>query len=39
MSLIVMTARDLRRLADAIPDLGQTLRETANARHPLAQTD
>lgn len=39
MSLIVMTARDLRRLADAIPDLGQTLRDTAKSRHPLAQSD
>jgi CRP/FNR family cyclic AMP-dependent transcriptional regulator len=37
MSLIVMTARDLRRLADSIPELGQTLRTTASERHPLTQ--
>ena len=39
MSLVVMTARDLRRLADSIPELGQTLRETASRRHPLAKSD
>jgi CRP-like cAMP-binding protein len=37
MSLIVMTAQDLRRLAESIPNLGQTLRTTASERHPLTQ--
>ena len=35
MSLIVMTARDLRQLAASIPGLGQTVRTTAEQRHPL----
>jgi CRP/FNR family transcriptional regulator, cyclic AMP receptor protein len=38
MSLIVMTARDLRQLAASIPELGETLRATAEQRHPLTQT-
>lgn len=33
-SLIVMTARDLRRLADAIPALGDSIRATAQERRP-----
>ena len=37
MCLIVMTARDMRRLASAIPHLGDVLRTTAEERHPLAQ--
>jgi CRP/FNR family transcriptional regulator, cyclic AMP receptor protein len=37
MSLIVMTARDLRVLADSMPELGQKLRAAAAERHPLAQ--
>jgi CRP-like cAMP-binding protein len=37
MCLAVMTARDVRQLADAIPQLGATLRATAEGRHPLAQ--
>ena len=36
MTLVVMTAHDLRRLAEAIPDLGQKLRATAEQRHGLA---
>ena len=36
MSLVVMTARDLRQLADAIPRLGETVRAAASERHPLA---
>ena len=39
MCLIVMTAQDLRQLASAIPELGETLRATAEERHPLTQTD
>jgi CRP/FNR family transcriptional regulator, cyclic AMP receptor protein len=35
--LIVMTARDVRHLADSIPSLGETLRSTARDRHPLAE--
>jgi CRP-like cAMP-binding protein len=38
MCLIVMTARDMRRLAASIPDLAQMLRATANERHPLTQS-
>jgi CRP/FNR family transcriptional regulator, cyclic AMP receptor protein len=38
MCLIVMTARDLRQLAASIPEFGETLRATAEERHPLAQT-
>ena len=37
MCLAVMTARDARQLASAIPALGETLRTTAEGRHPLAQ--
>jgi CRP/FNR family cyclic AMP-dependent transcriptional regulator len=37
VSLYVMTARDLRHLADSIPELGDTLHRVANERHPLAQ--
>jgi CRP/FNR family transcriptional regulator, cyclic AMP receptor protein len=37
MCLIVMTARDMRQLASSIPDFGETLRTTAEARHPLSQ--
>jgi len=37
MCLIVMTARDMRQLANAIPEFGETLRATAEQRHPLAQ--
>ena len=37
MCLIVMTARDMRQLAAAIPEFGATLRATAAQRHPLAQ--
>lgn len=36
MSLAVMTAFDMRQLASAIPELGETLRRTAEDRHPLA---
>jgi CRP-like cAMP-binding protein len=36
MSLVVMNARDLRQLADAIPRLGETVRAVAAERHPLA---
>ena len=36
MTLAVISAQDLRRLADSIPELGQTLRATAAERHPLA---
>jgi CRP-like cAMP-binding protein len=38
MCLIVMTARDLRQLAASIPEFGETLRATAEERHPLTQT-
>jgi CRP/FNR family transcriptional regulator, cyclic AMP receptor protein len=38
MCLIVMTARDLRQLAASIPEFGETLRTTAEERHPLTQT-
>jgi CRP-like cAMP-binding protein len=38
MRLIVMTARDMRELADAIPEFGETLRRTASERHPLTQS-
>jgi CRP-like cAMP-binding protein len=37
MCLIVMTARDMRQLAKSIPEFGETLRTTAEERHPLAQ--
>jgi CRP/FNR family transcriptional regulator, cyclic AMP receptor protein len=37
MSLMVLNARDMRDLAGAIPEFGQTLRETASTRHPVAQ--
>ena len=37
MCLAVMTARDMRQLASAIPPLGETLRTTAEQRHPLAE--
>jgi CRP-like cAMP-binding protein len=37
MSLVVMTARDLRQLADGIPKLGEAVRAVAAERHPLAQ--
>ncbi|HEV2059786.1 MAG TPA: cyclic nucleotide-binding domain-containing protein [Solirubrobacteraceae bacterium] len=33
-SLIVMTARDLRRLADSIPALGDSIHATAQERRP-----
>ena len=39
MSLIAMTAHDLRQLAAAIPELDRTLRETADERHPLTQPE
>lgn len=38
MCLVVMTARDMRQLAAAIPDLGRKLRATARERHPLEQS-
>ena len=38
MSLVVMTARDLRQLAASIPALGQTVRRTAEERNPLSQS-
>ena len=37
MCLAVMTARDMRQLASAIPPLGETLRTTAEQRHPRAE--
>jgi CRP/FNR family transcriptional regulator, cyclic AMP receptor protein len=37
MSLIVMTAHDLRQLAASIPELDQALRAAADQRHPLTQ--
>ena len=37
MCLAVMTARDMRQLASAIPAFGETLRTTAEQRHPLAE--
>src|SRR5919202_1511022 len=37
MSLIVMTAYDLRQLTASIPELDRTLRAAAEARHPLTQ--
>jgi len=37
MCLIVITARDMRRLANSIPAFGDMLRATAEQRHPLAQ--
>ena len=37
MCLAVMTARDLRSIASSIPSLEQTLKTTAEERHPLAQ--
>jgi CRP/FNR family transcriptional regulator, cyclic AMP receptor protein len=37
MTLIVMTARDLRQLAGSIPQLDQTLRAVADERHPINQ--
>ena len=36
MHLLVMTARDLREIAAAIPEVGETLRAAARERHPLA---
>lgn len=36
MRLLVMTARDLREIAAAVPQLGETLSATAQERHPLA---
>ena len=36
MRLAVMTAYDMRRLASSIPALDESLRATADARHPLA---
>ena len=35
MCLAVTTAHDIRRLAGAIPEIGEALRRTANERHPL----
>jgi hypothetical protein len=37
MCLIVMTARDMRQLANSIPAFGEKLRSTAEQRHPPAQ--
>jgi CRP-like cAMP-binding protein len=37
MSLIVMTAYDLRQLAASMPELDRTLRAAAEQRHPLTQ--
>jgi CRP-like cAMP-binding protein len=37
LRLAVMTAHDMRQLAANIPALDQSLRATADARHPLAQ--
>jgi CRP/FNR family transcriptional regulator, cyclic AMP receptor protein len=37
MSLVVMSARDLRVLANSMPDLGHKLQAKACERHPLAQ--
>ena len=37
MSLAVMTAHDMRQLANSIPQFGETLRRTASERHPVAQ--
>ena len=37
MCLIVMTARDMRQLANSIPAFGEELRTKAEQRHPLAQ--
>src|SRR5215210_4666808 len=37
MCLTVMTARDMRQLANSIPAFGEKLRSTAEQRHPLAQ--
>lgn len=36
MSLVVMTAKDLRVIARSIPRVGQQLQEKACERHPLA---
>ena len=36
MTLAVISAQNLRRLADTIPELGDTLRATAAERHPLS---
>jgi CRP-like cAMP-binding protein len=36
MSLVVMTAKDLRVIARSIPQVGQQLQEKACERHPLA---
>jgi CRP-like cAMP-binding protein len=38
MSLIVMTAYDLRQLAASMPELDGTLRAAAEQRHPLTQS-
>jgi CRP-like cAMP-binding protein len=38
MTLAVISAQNLRRLADSIPELDRTLRATAAARHPLAHS-
>jgi CRP-like cAMP-binding protein len=37
MCLAVMTARDMRDLANAIPQIGDTLKAAASERHPLSQ--
>ena len=37
MTLVVMTARDLRHLAGSIPQLDQTLRSVGDERHPVNQ--
>ncbi len=37
MCLAVMTAHDLRAVASSMPQLEQTLKSTAEERHPLAQ--
>ena len=36
MTLAVISAQNLRRLADSIPELDRTLRATAAERHPLS---
>jgi CRP-like cAMP-binding protein len=39
MLLAVMPAHELRQLASSIPQLGETLRKTADERHPLVAAD
>ncbi|HEX8086540.1 MAG TPA: cyclic nucleotide-binding domain-containing protein [Solirubrobacteraceae bacterium] len=37
MCLAVMTAHEMRQLANSIPQFGDSLRQTASERHPVAQ--